>query len=121
MSVVQKVRIIVERPTTLERVLDGVNPNWRAELIYKWQWDPINKKEQDPRKIIPSLDQFEIEERDDGSILYKKGLKFLIESKGPFKSVLTNIEPETKDKRLYDPDAETKGETVSYLSTPFPY
>jgi hypothetical protein len=102
------------KPHWLEDLLNENFPDWKKGPLYKWQWDPIERKALDHETVL-DLEGFE-KVTVGSCMLYSKGNSFVLLKKiGDYTTVLTNIEPTTNDPMVYNPDSKELERTIDKL------
>lgn len=108
---IQRVKIV---KSEIEKLLDRVDSNWKAQILYEWQYGEEHPPEMATEKIY-NLEEFNKIEKSPYTF-YVKGKEFILEEyRDPFTDVLTNIELPTKDKWVYDPKKDIREVSINDL------
>lgn len=100
--------------TLIEEVLNPIDKNWKRRTLYRWQWDNEDREELDPRKIY-DLSGFESYSKE-GLLVFRQGTLFVVEKPtSHFKNVISNIEPPTEYKWIYNPKETQRNVTVNSI------
>lgn len=102
---IERIKIV---KSSLEKLFDKINPNWKEQILYQWQYG-----EDHPEELV-TLELYNLEEYEKSQggnlTIYAKGKEFIIEQNDKFghTDVLTNIEPSIANPRIYDKKREVK-------------
>jgi|SRR3989338_1127303 len=100
MSLITRLEI-EKRP--LERLLDEINPNWKAGPFYYWQRDRLDKA-LDPAVLIVGYKKFShwfASESFKYDVYWSEKNFVVVKNLGSVESILTNVEPQTDNPEIY--------------------